>query len=539
MAAPDEREFLVFERGVVRDQIILAAFRNRLRLLKNPETGLTLTEDEIARATQPGSRFYIDADAIDLYGQAQQGRALFLSDQLDPRRAHTEILRKIWSDLWLGPDASLAAVGASGAVLAKGNPGTIFNGSTTVPDPAAVVGTDPNGFKYQVLETETVGPDGTATLALKGVDAGHETNLFPGTVITWSANTPLGSEPTAAVLEVAGQPGVGFSGGFDAETDAELADRVVERIRGRPASGNAAHFQAWARAASVAVEQAYVYSCALHAGSVVVSLTQRRSSLGPLARLPSVGVMADATNYLVPPGSPVVPERVFVLVVSPASQSSDLVVRVAMNAGVGGGWFDVVPWPSPPEPSNPALIEPVAIATVVTQLQFTITTAVPLPANATSLTGTDVPAIMLWNDATSRFEKLNASTITRSGTTVTVTLTSAPAKTIVAGDRISPYTDRLDVVAESLEQYFDSLGPGELVAVNDTRYQRAARLPRPSLLFPARAGQALVSVLVDNLGGTASDADLTRVSRTEPDLPASATDGPNLVTLGKVNVYPL
>ena len=48
MAAPDERYFKVFRRGEVRDDVILAAWRNALRDLTNPDTGITFTEDEIA-----------------------------------------------------------------------------------------------------------------------------------------------------------------------------------------------------------------------------------------------------------------------------------------------------------------------------------------------------------------------------------------------------------------------------------------------------------------------------------------------------------
>lgn len=88
MPSPSERAFAAFPRGHIRDEVILAHFRAELRTIVNPATGVTFTDDEVQRATAPGTRFYVDADAIDLLGQAQQQRAIHLAEQLDPRRAN-------------------------------------------------------------------------------------------------------------------------------------------------------------------------------------------------------------------------------------------------------------------------------------------------------------------------------------------------------------------------------------------------------------------------------------------------------------------
>ena len=151
-----------------------------------------------------------------------------------------------------------------------------------------------------------------------------------------------------------------------------------------------------------AVEQAFVYSVALNAGSVVVSITQRRNQTetdGPLSRIPAVGTLVDVTSFLTPPQSPVVPQRVFVLVVGPQSQPSDIVVRIGMNRGVGGGWFDVEPYPNPAIVSPASATPVVDIGTVTTQLDIDINDASPLPGDAASLSGLDVPAMMVWNKA--------------------------------------------------------------------------------------------------------------------------------------------
>jgi len=540
MASPDEREFVTFQRGHIRDAIILAAFRNSLRVLVNPKTGQLFTEDEVQRATQPGSRFYIEADAIDLYGQTQQSKALWLADQVDPRRASSRMLREYHGALWL-PAGPLPAVGASGEVLGKGADATAFVGSTTMEDPTALRGSDPNGSRYQLLQSVVLGPAKQATFLLRAIDAGFATNIPIGTVITWTENLPVGGEPTAVVQETTGYPGTGFRGGFDEETDQEFARRVEDQMRDRPGAGNPAHFQSWSQEANSAVEQAFVYSVALHAGSVLVAITQRRNQHaeeGPLGRFPSGAVLLDVRAYLTPPGSAVVPQRVFVLVTGPQSQPVDVVLRVNMNQGSGGGWSDVRPWPNPPPTSPASDTEVVAITTVTSQVNVTVNGTALLPGGAASLSGLEAPALMVWDDGRSRFERLNVTSVTDGGSSKTIALASAPSKTLAVGDRICPYTDRATEIAEAVEAYFDALGPGELVSSADPRWARGARKPGSQVRYPMRASTGLATAVASVLGAVARDVELLYLSRNAPDLPGSVSDGPNMLTVGKVTVYP-
>lgn len=533
MVQPDERAFVLFPRGVVRDDIVLGKFRNTLRTLVNPTTGAAFTEDEISRATQSGSRFYIEADGIDLYGQAVQSRGLFLADQVQPTRAATSFLEGFHARLWLGPDARLPATGASGDVNADATPGSIFVGSTTIPDPVASLARDPSGRRYQVLITVITPAGGTAALQMKAIDPGPETNLPAGTTLTWVQNQPLGAATTAATSSQ-------FEGGFAVETDSELALRIEDVIRNRPAAGNNAHFRAWARQSTNSVETAFIYATPFHAGSVLVCVTQKRgTTLGPLARIASLGVMTDVINFATPPNSPVVPERVFVLVTTVNSEPSNLVIRLAMATGTGGGWKDPNPWP-PYDAGN----TPSDISLVPSQQLFRLTAAAgSLPGGATLLTGANAPNLMVWNDATSRFEELIVTQIeelTPPSTTFQVTLTSAPAKTIAIGDYISPVTDRLLLIAQTIEAFFDDLGPGEIVDLTtDIRGARAFRFPIPGEEFGSRAGATVVTQIIEALGGTVSDGTLESISLTDPTLPTSISDGPNIVTLGKVSIHPL
>jgi len=552
MATPDERAFVVFQRGAIRDTIILAHFRNELRVSVNPVTGLTFTEDEISRATQPGTRFYIEADSIDLFAMAAQQRALFFASQIDPRKANTEFLEQFHGALWLGPDSKLPATGASGPARATGTNGTIIPGSTTIGDPAAAIATDPNGLRYQNLTTETI-VGNQAVLTLIGIDTGFVTRLPLGTELRWSLNVNPGTDPAASVLAP-------FDGGFDEETDAEYAARIAARIRNRPASGNSTHFQAWSQEATSAVEQAFVYPVALNAGSVVIALAEKRAAIlqasqlpeGPNARVPTAGTLTTVANYLIAPASPVVPQRVFVIVTGISTQRADMILRISMANGRSGGWADVSPWPQYSSNFPDCKIKTVSLDGKT----LTVESDVDLPNVVAALASPNEPKMMLFNREVSRWVQLDVASITDptpggpGGRDFTIVLNTEPVMyddaivprvtpVIQVGDRLSPYTDRLTIIAEAIETYFDSLGPGEVIASDDVRFARAARQPRPSVQYPIRAGQAILSVLIDALGGTAADAELTSISRNEPDLPTNVVDGPNLVTFGHTNVFPL
>lgn len=559
MATPDERAFVIFPRGAVRDDIILANWRNQLRVSINPVTGSVFTEDEIQRATQPGTRWYIEADSIDLWGQAQQQRALFFVSQIDPRKANTQFLDTFHGRIWLGPDSRLPAVGANGPALATGTPGTLIPGSSTLGDPTAAIAVDPNGLRFQNLSDQVIAANGEVTVTLQGISTGFVTRLPLGTVLTWSANINPGTDPTAGVLAP-------FDGGFDEETDEEYAARIADRIRNRPASGNATHFQSWCQESTVAVEQAFVYPVALNAGSVVVAITEKRGALltasaipeGPDARIPSAGTLITVGNYIIAPNSPVVPQRVFVLVTGVQAQQSDTVMRLSMTQGRSGGWADVIPWPAYSQTTPVIDVKSVS----GDGLTITVETDSELPNAAAALAAPDAPLMTVFNREVSRWAggagelgtALDVASVTDAGgpgvRTFTIVLNSEPlmydaagapkaTPRISVGDRLSPYTDRVGIIAESMEGYFDSLGPGEVVQPTDVRAARAARQPRPADRYPIRAGQAIVGDVLDALGGTAADGELTIVSRNEPDLPTNVTDGPNMVTYGDCNIFPL
>lgn len=509
-----DREFSFFTRGQHRE-LILALWRNSLRELTNPDTGAAFTETEIATATAEGGRWWTEADAVDAVLMGEQQRALWLADQVRIDRASTSWLRGYHGVMW--GEAPLPGTGGSGTVLATATPGTVWTGSTTIPDGSAIYGTDAAGLRYQVRATETTDGSGEVELVVEGIDTGRATNLVEGDVITWANPTPaMGA--TATVTE-------DFSGGTSDETDVEFARRLIARIRHKPAAGNASHFRLWARAASNAVEDACVYSCAFHAGSVLVVPIQKRSGVaGPNARIAGLTVLEDVRDRLVPRLSPDVPARAHVVVVPAVAEPSDLLLNLSMAKGSSNGWTDLYPWPGYTSGVS-------VVSSVLSSTSFWMHSDTSLPAGVTA------PSLMRWNESTSRFESLSVSSVSSLGAGL-YAVTLSVSSSVAVGDYISPDTAKRLTIAEAIESYFDERGPGEVVDLDeDDRAHRAYRFPEPHEELPYRAGSTVTTRLGDALGLALADAELISASVTTPTLPATVIEGPSQVTLGNVAVY--
>lgn len=526
LVSPADREFAIMPAGYIRDRVILATFRSGLRRRINPQTGVLFTEDEIARATRAGSRWYIEAQAIDEYGQGRQRNALWLIDQIRADRASSRWLREFHGEpLGLTP---LSPTGGSGVVLVQGTPGTLVVGSTSMGATGAYTARDPAGNVYQVFISAEIGSDGQAPVTLRAVSTGAATNLPVGTVLEWIEKSPS-MDTTCVVI------GFDFRGGTDLETDFEYLQRIVSAKRHKPAAGNDPQFRAWTRNASNAIEDGFIYPCALHAGTVIVGVTSKRAGAkGPLARIPDVGTLATAIAYLVPPLSPVVPPRMWVLPTSVNSEPSDVVLRLYLQRGTDAGWRDAQPFPAY-HSTTPTIVG------VIDERHFQMRclgdASLPNLPPLSTVSGDNVPHLMAWDEANSEFLELDVLQVTDAGSGLyNVTLNTAAALT--PGQVISPFMGRHAIVSQSVQDYFDELGPGELFDTEtDPRGGRCVRFPEVSDEYPSRGGAVVASRVIEALGGTAADADLDSMSITEPSYPTDITQGPNMLTLGTLGIY--
>jgi hypothetical protein len=528
LKTPVDREFQIRPAGWVRDRIVLNNFAEGLRSLINPATGALFTEDEIRRAIRPKSRWYNEAQAIDDYDQGEQRKALYLNDQIRIERASSSWLYDFHGRL--EDEKPFPATGSSGTIRVRGTPGTIVRGSTTPNDPTAYIARTPTAVVFQVYTSVTIGVDGTVLATVFALSTGKGSNLVMPATLQWSRRDP-NMTPTAELV-------TDFQGGTDRESDADFASRLAGIKRFRPGAGNDANLRSWARAANPSVEEGWIYPNALYSGSTLIAITEKRSgAIGPLGRVPTNFVLAQAIAYLTTPGSTVVPGRARTLVVSVQPESADAVVKLALQRGTPSGWFDAVPFPAY-HATTPTITTVTSQTDIVIQALGDAT--LPRQAAGATLAGDDAPALMVWNAARTQFERLSVTSVADlGGSLFRVLLTAPPLATLAVGDWISPAADRAKTIAKAVEEYFDKLGPGEVIDQTlDVRGGRCLRFPFADEI-PYRAGSVLGSRIVEALGGSTADGELASLSKTTPSYPTLITDGPNMLVPGRFAAYPL
>jgi hypothetical protein len=148
---------------------------------------------------------------------------------------------------------------------------------------------------------------------------------------------------------------------------------------------------------------------------------------------------------------------------------------------------------------------------------------------------------MIWNEALSEYEPLEVATVAHvAGTTYSVTLSQAASFTIASGMWISPEAGPAALIGQAVSDYFDSIGPGELVNLSfDERAHRAARFPAPSEEYSSRKTRTVLNYVGDALGPSLSDSDLlSTAGATSQSEPADPILPPLMFVCGNVGVYP-
>ena len=517
-------EFGATQRGDVRD-LVLSYFASGLRNRVNPQTGALFTEDEIAAAIQPDSRWYQEASGIDDLAIGDARREAWLLDQLQIDRASTEWLERYHAPLW-SPEGRLGAARASGTLTVRGTPGVYVQGSTTVPDFGAYWGRI-GSVRYQVYQGAEIDASGTVTVSIVAMDAGSAGNAQSGSVLSWSQRHPS-MDATATTSDL--------TGGVDVETDYEWAQRMIAEVRAKQGGGNDPQQRSWARRASNAIEDAFIYPTAMYAGSLLIAITQKRAgSFSPTARIASLETLRIATAFLVPPGSPVEPSPPRILVVTPTPIASDIGIRLSMATGTSAGFADADPWPRILGADRAVVTDTVADATDF-GIYCPFDSTLPGDPLTGVLSGDSAPQLMVWRAATSSFERLAVNFVEDAGSGFFNVTVSSPVS-LNDGDTISPYIPRHEVISDAVRGYFDERGPGEIVDLDvDIRGGRCARFPDTSAEYPHRVGAELATRVIEGLGGAASDATVPLITADSPGYPASVATGPRMLVLGQLAI---
>ena len=221
----------------------------RDRALENWRTRYLLLGRDLD--TSPGSPAYNEIDALS-YEIAATG----LGAQ---EAAHRVLLRYAQGEDLdaFAEDDGTARIPASRGRFAV----TVLGPASATTPVAGAVLASAGALRYQPITTAgadltaiVTDADGSVDITIEAEDAGATPNLAAGTILTWSS-APTGFAATATVASTVRL-------GEDAEADGDLRERLLERRRERPASGNRADWREWARVVS-GVGDCFVHCAAL------------------------------------------------------------------------------------------------------------------------------------------------------------------------------------------------------------------------------------------------------------------------------------
>ena len=366
------------------------------------------------------------------------------------------------------------ATGASGYVLASTAAGgaTIFEGD--------VLRYPATRARYEVLETKLYG-DGEQ-IPVIGVDVGADSDLPAGTELEWE-NPRSGCNTTAAVWSE------GLTGGREAASNEEYAALIIERRAHPVAAGNDAAVQALVEDATVhgvAVAKAFTYPACKGSGTCGVAFVMRPSKPGG-SRIPStlqVGVVGAAVEAAFPAD-----DGYFMLTLAEEAASASFLVTWRKSAA---GWIDPSPWPEYLAGTPVVVSNAVAISSSALRLATNGTTAAPLVGQT----------IAFYDAENAVFRKKRILTVTEvsAGESWDVTFDFAAGASEVftpaAGAMASPWSDSLNLVAPVLvRDYFDTMGPGEIVPSLLDPGRRQRRQPESPESWPSGLGNRLDAIV--------------------------------------------
>lgn len=198
--------------------------------------------DGRAILTVRGSYEWKRAQALGLELEQFGWRVASLLSQILPDKASTETLNRTGAVNGVDREQAVAAV-----IVVSGT-GTI----SSVITPGSSRLRSSSGYLYRLSGASTISVSGGGAWSATFVcdTAGLASTPLVAATLQWDS-TPANSNPTATVSSVT-------TPGSDQETDSAYAQRIIDAIRERPASGNRSDVRDWVRSVT-GVDTAFVY----------------------------------------------------------------------------------------------------------------------------------------------------------------------------------------------------------------------------------------------------------------------------------------
>jgi hypothetical protein len=350
-------------------------------------------------------------------------------------------------------------------------------------------------------------------VTLVATRGGTDTNQAPGKVIRWDSAAISSLKQTCTV------DAGGLSGGTADETQEELRSRLLDRLSSPANGGNWAMVRDIAKAASAAVDAAFVIPALQGPGSTGVVIVRNAGDrwLEPTVQ----NAVASALVALVP-------GHTKWNVTGAQAEYLDMVFAATLNdapeaSGPGGGWLNATPYPN--QTSGPVRVTACNTTTGVWTLN---TSSLGVLAAGSR--------IAVWDYAEEKFFHYEVLTAADMGATVDITTSPGPIKDH-SGAYLSADAENLDAYgAKFLEYMRTQIGPGEKTS-STALLPRALRKPSADQEMPAEITSRASSYItnefeeVRSFAMSASYETGTTNTRTSPSLPSATTDPAKILVL--------
>ncbi|MGN6107661.1 MAG: baseplate J/gp47 family protein [Kofleriaceae bacterium] len=348
------------------------------------------------------------------------------------------------------------------------------------------------GLRFRCMTTATY--TSTTPVPIQGIDTGPATNLNAGTVLVWTNPRP-GCEQKATIK--AQSNGRGLVGGRDAATDDEYRQVLLQRLANPPASGNDAHIrEAVFNTPGVAVQAVWTYPAIKGPGTTAVAFTVMPDS-ATSGRIPSESQTQIVEDHV----KSVFPGDFSIFVVEVLEQAVTVVLEASWRT-TAPGFIDSPTWP--PYVAS----DLVRVTGGLSGLPTPDASNFRLHTDTASTTAPQAgETIAFYNLTTGTFSRKRIGTVTviTAGKTWDITCDTSSNATDTTyipevGQAASPWSDSLDALVAPVAGFFNTNGPGEMVAgvvdpgVRQKRQPEAPDWPNEitnRLIAPVQAVQAL------------------------------------------------
>jgi len=476
--------------------------------------------------TQPGSDWHLLATGLDSV------LLLSFTNVASAEAAH-DVFSATGDDL----DAIREAEGLP-EILPSGSRGKIritVLGATTIVN--GTEGTFPNGLRWRTVGA-VVNPADQSEIDVEAIDTGDATNLAAGEKVRF-ATAPVNVAEEAVVSTASP-----LRGGDDGESDSRKRDRILNARRNRPGGGNWAQLRGWALDALGSVQDAYVYPALGGPGSCkIVPIREFDLDLGDYSRALS-SAEVQAVRLYIQSRMPI-PQEIVVQTVADEELDATILVTIpesALAGGNGQGWTDPAPWP-PLEVADGSFVTISAV--VATNATITVT------AQTTTSPIAGQTHVAWWSATDRKFQTRLVVAASGSAGAWVLELESPligdTGDGPQSGDYISPAAFNLDAYGAAWIALLNRFGPGE-------ESDDAGVIPR-ALRHPYVTDEDPTSITNTTLAqwsnGFPESGDspahpgfpeitgfeLGYANKTEPTLPASVDDPPNVLVPRHFAIY--